>query len=155
MASQAYNAQRSGITRHPRQASIYMKHLWRRFTTYNKCTTRLWVNQSSQRDFHSLLSSLDSNLPADRDVHVSLGLCCTLGVKRGGDTRTYIGPWFNMKKLSYQYRKSHCGDKTILRPSYLHNAISYIGKMTFLYWIRAQIPYWSETLRNHMTMMHR
>ena len=26
----------------------------------------------------------------------------------------------------YQYRKSHCGDKTILRPSYLHNGISYI-----------------------------
>ena len=39
---------------------------------------------------------------------------------------------------SYQYRKSHCGDKTILRPSYLHNGISYTGKMTSLYWIRAQ-----------------
>ena len=37
---------------------------------------------------------------------------------------------------SYQYRKSHCGDKTILRPSYLHNGISYTGKMTSLYWIR-------------------
>ena len=31
---------------------------------------------------------------------------------------------------SYQYRKSHCGDKTILRPSYLHNRISYTGKTT-------------------------
>ena len=40
---------------------------------------------------------------------------------------------------SYQYRKSHCGDKTILRPSYLHNGISYTGKMIFLYWIRAQV----------------
>ena len=39
---------------------------------------------------------------------------------------------------SYQYRKSHCGDKTILRPSYLHNGISYTGKMTSLYWIGAQ-----------------
>ena len=47
------------------------------------------------------------------------------------------GPWFNMKMLSYQYRKSHWGDKTILRPSYLHNGISYTGKMTSLYWIRA------------------
>ena len=36
---------------------------------------------------------------------------------------------------SYQYRKSHYGDKTILRPSYLHNGISYTGKMTSLYWI--------------------
>ena len=43
------------------------------------------------------------------------------------------GPWFNIKMTSYQYRKSHCGDKTILRPSYLHNGISYTGKMTSLY----------------------
>ena len=48
------------------------------------------------------------------------------------------GPQFNIKMISYQYRKSHCGDKTILRPSYLHNGISYTGKMTSLYWIRAQ-----------------
>ena len=45
--------------------------------------------------------------------------------------------WFNIKMSSYQYRKSHCGDKTILRPSYLHNGIPYTGKMTSLYWIRA------------------
>ena len=25
------------------------------------------------------------------------------------------GPWFNIKIMSYQYRKSHCGDKTIVR----------------------------------------
>ena len=48
------------------------------------------------------------------------------------------GPRFNKKIMSYQYRKSHCGDKTILRPSYPHNGISYTGKMTPLYWIRAQ-----------------
>ena len=47
------------------------------------------------------------------------------------------GGWFNKKMPSYQYRKFHCGDKTILRPSYLHNGISYTGKMTSLYWIRA------------------
>ena len=40
---------------------------------------------------------------------------------------------------SYQYRKSHCGDKTILRLSYLHNGISYTGKTTYLYWIRAMV----------------
>ena len=49
----------------------------------------------------------------------------------------YAEPRFNIKTTSYQYRKSHCGDKTILRPSYLHNGISYTGKMTSLYWIRA------------------
>ena len=52
---------------------------------------------------------------------------------------TYTGPLFNIKFTSYQYRKSHCGNKTILRPSYLHNGISYTGKTTSLYWIRAQI----------------
>ena len=35
------------------------------------------------------------------------------------------GPWFNIKMTSHQYRKSHCGDKTILQRSYLHNGISY------------------------------
>ena len=44
----------------------------------------------------------------------------------------------NIKMSSYQYRKSDCGDKTVVRSSYLHNGISYIGKMTSLYWIRAQ-----------------
>ena len=39
---------------------------------------------------------------------------------------------------SYQYRKSHCGDKTVVRSSYLHNGISYTGKMTFFCWIGAQ-----------------
>ena len=47
------------------------------------------------------------------------------------------GGWINIKMSSYQYRKSHCGDKTILRPSYLHNGISFTGKMTSLYWIGA------------------
>ena len=48
------------------------------------------------------------------------------------------GRWFNIKMTSYQYRKSYCGDKTILRPSYLHNGISYTDKMTSLYGIKAQ-----------------
>ena len=47
------------------------------------------------------------------------------------------GPRFNIKMSSYQYRKSHCGDKTVVRSSYLQNGISYTGKTTSLYWIRA------------------
>ena len=47
------------------------------------------------------------------------------------------GPWFNIKMSSYQYRKSHCGDKTVVRWSYLHNGNSYTGKMSSLYWIGA------------------
>ena len=55
------------------------------------------------------------------------------------------GPWFNIKMISYQNRKSHCGDKTILQPSYLHNGISYIGKAS-LYWIGALLDTWLCTL---------
>ena len=43
------------------------------------------------------------------------------------------GPRFNIKMSSYQYRKSHCGDKTVVRSSYLHNGIFYTGKKTSLY----------------------
>ena len=55
---------------------------------------------------------------------------------------TRPGPWFNIKMSSYQYRKSHCGDKTVVRSSYLHNGISYTGKTSSLYWIRAQSVKW-------------
>ena len=49
---------------------------------------------------------------------------------------------FNVKISSYQYRKSHCGDKTIVRSSYLHSEISYTCKITSVYWIRAQAVPW-------------
>ena len=39
----------------------------------------------------------------------------------------------------HQYRKSHCGDKTVVRSSYLHNGISHTGEMSSLYWIRALV----------------
>ena len=48
---------------------------------------------------------------------------------------TESGLWLNIKMSFYRYRKSHCGDKTVVRSSYLHNGISYTGKMTSLYWI--------------------
>ena len=40
---------------------------------------------------------------------------------------------FTIKMPSYQYRKSHCHDNTILSTQW----ISYTGKMAFLYWIRS------------------
>ena len=49
------------------------------------------------------------------------------------------GPRFNIKMTSYQYRNSNCGDKTIWRPSYLHNGISCTDKITSLYWIGDQV----------------
>ena len=62
------------------------------------------------------------------------------GPKYSGETKwilwllMHTGSRFNIKISSYQYRKSHCGDKTVVRSSYLHNGISYTGKMTSLYW---------------------
>ena len=57
------------------------------------------------------------------------------------------GPWFNIKISSYQYRKSHCGDKTVVRSSYLHNGISYTGKMASLYLFSPQ-DMWKH-IQNH------
>ena len=48
-------------------------------------------------------------------------------------------PWFNIKMSSYQYSESHCGDKTVVRSSYLHNGISYTGEMASLYWTNSLI----------------
>ena len=50
-------------------------------------------------------------------------------------------PIFHIKMSSYQCRKSHCGDKTIIQPSYLHNWISYTGKPASLYWIGTPLGY--------------
>ena len=52
--------------------------------------------------------------------------CCNIPVSAPG-------PRFNIKMSSYQYRKSHCGDKTAVRSSYLHNGISYTHKTASLY----------------------
>ena len=51
------------------------------------------------------------------------------------------GPLFTIKLSSYQYRKSHCGDKTVVRSSYLHNGISYTGETKSFHWIRALVLY--------------
>ena len=60
------------------------------------------------------------------------------------------GPWFNMKMSSYHYRKSYCGDKTILRPLYLHNGIAFTGKTVSLYWVGAQVlPPYRHILSKH------
>ena len=53
--------------------------------------------------------------------------------------RKRSGPWFNINMSSYQYMKSHCGDKTVVILPYFHNGIFYTGKMTSLYWIGAQV----------------
>ena len=59
------------------------------------------------------------------------------------------GPWFNIKMSSYQYRKPHCGDKTVVRSSYFQNGISYTGKTTSLYWDGPLVlASWNKNLNN-------
>ena len=60
---------------------------------------------------------------------------CVASVTFSPSCSQTTGPWFNIKMLSYQYRKSHYGDKTVVRSSYLHNGISYTGKMVSFYWM--------------------
>ena len=65
------------------------------------------------------------------------------------------GPWFNIKMSSYLYRKSHCGDKTVVRSSYHHNWVSYTGKMTSLYWFSPQdaiCQYFNENVHKYIRM---
>ena len=62
----------------------------------------------------------------------------------------YSEPWFNIKMTSYQYRKSHCGDKTVVSSYYLHNGIFYTGKMSSLYWISPQV---SAPLRDDILVL--
>ena len=71
-----------------------------------------------------------------------------------------VGVWqFNINMASYQYRNFHCGDKTVLRPFYHHNAISYTGETISLYGITAHIntvshlasPTQSTTSRVHIS----
>ena len=47
--------------------------------------------------------------------------------------------WFNIKISSHQSMKSHCGDKLVVRSSYLHNGIPYTDKTTNAYWISPEI----------------
>ena len=59
---------------------------------------------------------------------------CNLSERWTKEDQLFPGPWFNIMMSCYQYRKSHCWDKTIVRSSYFHNGIAYTGKMASLYW---------------------
>ena len=52
----------------------------------------------------------------------------------------HLGSRLNIKMPSDQNGKSHCGDKEVSLLSYLYKGISYTGKTTSLYWVRASVP---------------
>ena len=60
------------------------------------------------------------------------------------------GPRFNINMSSCRYRKSHCGDKMVVRSSYLHNGISYTGKVSSLYWIGSQTVIMQHRAQSHI-----
>ena len=116
----------------------------------------MWIHKNSWYNHYKAKHKkyacyLDCFLQAKRHPWYNMTLCCCCCFPKYSQQTTpslhmvvgyaylssYPGPWFNIKMLSYQYRKSHCGDKTVARSSYLHNGISYTGKMSSLYWIRA------------------
>ena len=87
---------------------------------------------------------------------IACSLYCDIAYNMGVTKTDYQpGPWFNIKMSSYQYRKSHYGDKTVVRSSYLHNGISYAGKMSSLYWISPQAfnsQYISHNIHNTLKL---
>ena len=78
---------------------------------------------------HDPILSYPTYQPPIQDVSLQISVpnCVTL---RG----------YTIKMAPYQYRKSHCGDKTISRSFNFHNGISYTGNRTSLYWIGALLP---------------
>ena len=61
--------------------------------------------------------------------------------------------WFNVKMPSYQFRDPHDIDKMVSQLSDLYNGNPCTGKMTFLYWLRAQcFSTWPSVQWSHRYM---
>ena len=58
------------------------------------------------------------------------------------------GGWFDIKMPSCQYRNSLCAD-TDIRPSYLHDGISYTGKITCFFLNGHQSTLWAADDHSH------
>ena len=116
---------------------------------------------SKPRDLYSELSDRSEIWQSHRHQRCrgacqSSKRCVNLNCQpRGSETsRSLTIRRLNIKMSPYQYRKSHCGNKTILRPSYLHSGISYTDTMTSLYWIRTLILTWSDCGKRHWYTSH-
>ena len=94
-----------------------------------------WLHALSLRNLYFII--IPSIFFQKSSIHVYRGVWCLWPIDFEEP-----GPQINIKMSSYQPRKSHCGDKTVVRSSYLRNGISYTGKMASLYWIRALVFNW-------------
>ena len=90
-----------------------------------------------ERDIWVILYKIHSQVYRDSTSHCSMQYIAKWCSKRCTTRLKYSsGPCFNIKMSSYQHRKSHCGNKTVVGSSYLHNGISYTGKTASFYWIQ-------------------
>ena len=102
------------------------------FTTHNQNNSQTPYTYNVPRDtgLHQPEGTVLLLILFWQSVHIDLGNC-TFSYSW---CQSLHRPWFNIKVASYQYRKSHCGDNIM---TYLLNRISYTGKVTSLYWVRA------------------
>ena len=93
-------------------------------------------NHAREATFKNTCKDYPSICPCQQShVYIFHGMYCIRSLHtEGGGLYVPSGPRFNIKTSSYQYRKSHCGDRTVVKSSYLRNGISYTGKMTSLCW---------------------
>ena len=120
----------------PTAALLVANSMKQKYWGLGKCdVSRLGILSHSSKKIHFVTKQnlvRRSFLKEDKNK-IIVAYCCLIIIGRTtlrGAILTRPGVGFNIKMPSYQYRKSHCGDKTILRPSYFHNGISYTGKMT-------------------------
>ena len=74
-----------------------------------------------------------------RWVNRGWGWCCIKTTQHVPVPDIYGARTWDLIQFKYVvlpvYRKYHCGDKTVVKSSYLQSRNSYISKMTSLYWI--------------------
>ena len=116
---------------------MYIMHTCRKA---GSCVNQRSVIQFIYQGFHYFhlgIICLNFILIIHYTLHISFSSLCCRPILRIAHLAIICSKCNTPK--SYQYRKSHCGDKTVVRSSYLHNGISYTGKMASLYWISTHI----------------
>ena len=126
--------------RHPsRNISCNHRHhllqpSWRRiFSTSNNQKTRVDSNINSDYKASSLtnyISGAENETQRGLFGHTNGNIGMRSPSAAAMLTMVAAATIVRFPQWSYQYRKSHCGDKTVVRSSYLHNGISYTGKMS-------------------------
>ena len=100
--------------------------------------------------------------PSPPRMFLSLDLLSEYRIQHGANGPLYVtssySTWIFCRGVSGFATDCPCGvwcrGLTILRPSYLHNGISYTGKITSLYWIRAQVSFYCLAAPSELFQTH-